>query len=102
MSEVTKEYVVNPHHFLDSITKEIVEVLLENPKIAYNKSSLAEAADVSRDSLYRRIDSFIESGLIEEADVESETTHWRLNSESGIAEKLGSLLYQDLRGETQQ
>ena len=97
MSEATEEYEVNPGHFLDSVTKEIVEVLLENPKIAYNRSSLAEAADVSRDALYRRWDSFKETGLIEEAEVESETDHWRLNPDSSIADNLGSLLY-NLRG----
>ncbi|MCY4730496.1 hypothetical protein KY092_07985 [Natronomonas gomsonensis] len=96
MSEATKEYEVNPQHFLDSVTKEITEVLLENPKIAYNRSSLAEAAGVSRDALYRRWDSFKDTGLIEEAEVESETDHWRLNSDSSIADNLGSLLY-DLR-----
>lgn len=100
MSEATEEYEVNPHHFVDSVTKEIAEVLLENPKVAYNRSSLAEAADVSRDALYRRWNSFKKAGLIEEAEVESETTHWQLNSDSSIAENLGSLLYTDLRGET--
>lgn len=97
MSETTDEYLVNPHHFLDSVTKEIVEVLLENPKIPYSKTSLAEEANISKDALYRRWHSFKEVGLVEEAEVESKTQHWRLNSESSIADNLGSLLYQDLR-----
>jgi hypothetical protein len=33
MSESAGEYDVNPHHFEDSVTKEIAEVLLDNPKI---------------------------------------------------------------------
>lgn len=32
MSETIEEYDVNPHHFVDSVTKEIAEVLLESPK----------------------------------------------------------------------
>lgn len=36
------------------------------------------------------MDSFKKVGLIEEAEVESETTHWQLNSDSSIAENLGS------------
>ncbi|MFB1064914.1 hypothetical protein [Natrinema sp. H-ect4] len=102
MSETMDDYVVNPHHFLDSVTKEIVEVLLENPKMPYSKTSLAEAADVSPDALYRRWEDFKEAGLVEEADVESKTQHWQLNSDSSIADNLGSLLYQDLRGESHQ
>jgi len=97
MSETTDEYLVNPHHFLDSVTKEIVEVLLENPTMPYSKTSLADAADISKDALYRRWDDFKEVGLVEQADVESKTEHWRLNSDSSIANNLGSILYQDLR-----
>mgnify|MGYP000371512558 FL=1 len=103
MAESAQEYAVNPHHLLDSITKEVATVLLENPKIAYNRSSLAEAAGVSRDALYRRWDSYEEIGLIEEAEVESKTTHWRLNSDSEIADLLSELLHSTLReGENQE
>jgi len=98
MTEYSEEYAVNPHHFLDSITKQVATVLLENPEIAYNQSTLAEAAGISRDALYRRWDNYKETGLIEEADVESQTTHWKLNSDSEITYILGKLLYDVLKG----
>ncbi|MDY6769524.1 MAG: Lrp/AsnC family transcriptional regulator, partial [Candidatus Nanohaloarchaea archaeon] len=51
-------------YLLDDVTMKIVDTLLDNPAIPYNKSQLAEAADVSRDALYRRWDTLVERGIL--------------------------------------
>ncbi|MCU4753473.1 hypothetical protein OB919_16025 [Halobacteria archaeon AArc-curdl1] len=84
---------VNPQHILDTVTLKVAKTLLENPTIQYNQSTLAEAADVSRDALLRRWDTLTEIGLLQKADVESSIDHWKLNSDSEIANTLSKLIY---------
>ena len=78
---------------LDEVTEKIMRVLLENPKIPYTKSSLAEVSNVSRDALYRRWDKLQELGIIEEAPTGGKQSHYRLNTDSEIANQIGKLLY---------
>lgn len=78
---------------IDSVTEKLVRVLLENPAIPYNKKQLAEAAGVSRNALYRRWDTLKEYDLVEEAEVGSGGTYWKLNPDSPAADALIKLLY---------
>ncbi|MFB6100625.1 MAG: winged helix-turn-helix domain-containing protein [Candidatus Nanohalobium sp.] len=78
---------------IDEVTEKVMRVLLENPKIPYTKSSLAEASNVSRDALYRRWDKFKELGIIEEAPTGGKQEYYRLNSDSEIVNEIGKLLY---------
>lgn len=80
---------------IDEVTEKVLRVLLENPKIPYTKSSLAEVSDVSRDALYRRWDKFKELEIIEEAPTGGKQEHYRLNSDSDIVNQIGKLLYKE-------
>lgn len=80
---------------LDSITLKVARTLFENPKIKYNKTTLAEKAGVSKDALYTRWDSLVKGGLVEKAEVESEVDHWQLdqNTASPIQQALSQIMY---------
>jgi DNA-binding Lrp family transcriptional regulator len=86
---------VDAEDILDSITLKIAKTLFENPKIPYNKTSLAKAADVSKDALFRRWDTLVEGGLVEKAEVESSVDHWQLktNGASPLPDALSQILY---------
>ncbi|WP_313694133.1 hypothetical protein [Halorarum halobium] len=94
MTEETQERV-DADDILDSVTLKIAKLLLENPKIKYNKTTLAEKAGVSKDALYDRWDTLVKGGLIEKAEVESEVDHWQLNQDtsSPLPEALGRIMY---------
>lgn len=81
---------------LDKVTEDIMTVLLENPTMPYNKSTLAETAGVSRDALYRRWPSFVEAELVEPVPVGGRAEYYRLNSKSDIVNAIAKILfYQD-------
>lgn len=79
----------------DEVTEKVLRVLLENPKIPYNKSSLAEVSGVSRDALYRRWDKFKELEIIEEAPTGGSQEYYRLNTDSELVDQIGRILYLD-------
>jgi len=94
MTEEFQEYV-DAEDILDSITLKIAKTLFNNPKIPYNKTSLAEAADVSKDALFSRWNTLVKGGLVEKADVESNVDHWQLarNTTSPLPDALSKILY---------
>ncbi|MDY6777793.1 MAG: winged helix-turn-helix domain-containing protein [Candidatus Nanohaloarchaea archaeon] len=79
-------------YILDPVTRKVVEVLLENPDVPYNKSSLAEEAGVSRDALYRRWDTLMDMGIVEEVTMGSEASYYSLHGESEAVEAIQKLL----------
>lgn len=80
---------------LDEVTEKILRVLLENPTIPYNKSTLAEVSNVSRDALYRRWDKFKELGIIEESEIGGGSKYYQLNTDSELVDQIGRMLYLD-------
>lgn len=78
---------------VDSVTKRIVHTLIQNPTIAYNKSQLIEASDVSRSAFYKRFKELRGRGVIKPAEVEAGHQYWTLNSDSDAANALATLLY---------
>ncbi|QIB75331.1 hypothetical protein G3I44_14165 [Halogeometricum borinquense] len=81
------------HPFLNDVAERIVRVLLENPDTTYTKTSLINAADVSRNAFYRRFDSIVESGVAMRTDDGDGQAHWQLNPDSKMAEALERMIY---------
>lgn len=82
-----------PPHIIDEVTLRIMDTLLDNPTIPFNKSQLADAAGVSRDALYRRWDVFLEYDIIKEADVGAGGTYWTLNADADIVDALARIIH---------
>lgn len=105
MSKQTQKYA-DAEDILDSVTLKIVKTLFENPETPYNKTSLADAANVSKDALYSRWNTLVEGGLVEKADVESSVDHWQLaqGTASPLPTALNDILYvvgnEDYNGDT--
>ena len=78
---------------LDQATAQIVELVLENPGIHYNKSQLARHAEVSRETVYDRLEALLTYGVLEEADVQIQTTHYKLNPDADATNAFAQLLY---------
>lgn len=78
---------------LDTVTAKVLNVLIQHPTIPYNKSQLAEQADVSRDALYDRWDTYIKLGMIQEAEIGGNRTYWTLNPDSEIVDGVARILY---------
>ena len=94
MSEQIHKYA-DAEDILDSVTLKIAKTLFENPETPYNKTSLAEAADVSKDALYNRWNTLVEGGLVKKANVESSVDHWKLaqDTSSPLPDALNDILY---------
>lgn len=84
---------VSTDYLLDDVSTTIVDTLLDNPAIPYNKSQLADAADVSRDALYRRWDTLVERGILKKSDVGAKGTYWELNEDSDVVEAIARILH---------
>lgn len=82
-----------PSKILDDCTEKIMRVLIENPAVPYNKSSLAEAAGISRDALYSRWEELEKKEVIMEAKVEGKADYYRLNPDSEIVDSISRILY---------
>ena len=80
-------------YILDDVTVKVVDTLLDNPSIPYSKSQLAEAADISRDALYRRWDALVENNIVKKSDVESGGDYWELDQDSEKVEAIAKLLH---------
>ena len=83
------------YKILDEATAKIVRMAIENPTIYYNKSQLARHAGVSRETVYDRLDALLDYGVLEEADVQMQTTHYKLNPDSKAADAISRLLYRE-------
>lgn len=80
-------------YILDDVTVKIVDTLLDNPAIPYNKNQLAEAANVSRDALYRRWDSLLEHNILKKSDIGAKGDYWELNEDSDTVEAITRILH---------
>jgi len=80
-------------YILDDVTLKIVDMLLDNPAVPYNKNQLAENAGVSRDALYRRWDALIEHGIVKKSDVGSKGDYWELNEASDTVEAIAKIIH---------
>ncbi|MDY6789016.1 MAG: hypothetical protein SVV03_03555 [Candidatus Nanohaloarchaea archaeon] len=89
----TAEREKTPDKIVDGVTVQVVNALLDNPTVPFNKSQLAEAAGVSRDALYRRWDAFVGYGIVEKADVASGKAYWTLNSDSDTVDALARIIH---------
>lgn len=80
-------------YLIDDITLKIVDALLDNPTVPFNKSQLAKAAGVSRDALYRRWDTLVTYDIVEQADVGASDTYWTLNPDADAVDALARLIH---------
>jgi response regulator of citrate/malate metabolism len=94
MQQAKEKHRKDLHYILDDVMMNIVDTLLENPKIPYNKSQLAKAAGISRDALYRRWDTLTAFNIVKESDVAAEGTYWELNQDSDMVESIAHILHQ--------
>ena len=76
----------------DQKTLQIIQTLLENPKIAYNKTQLADNSGVSRDALYKRWDVLVDEEIIVDCSAPGESSFYQLNSESELVNLIGKTL----------
>lgn len=76
----------------DETSLKILKVLIENPKIPYNKSELARQAEVSRHALYKRWDGIEELGIVKKADVEGKQEYYELDSNSDLVDAISKTL----------
>lgn len=95
MSSATTRHDTQTNTLLDDITIKIVTTLLENPTIPYTKTQLADAAEISRDALYRRWNDLQEHEIIQRADNEDGRDYWTLNQQSDAVKALTTLIKQD-------
>lgn len=86
----------NAYKILDEATAKMVKLAIENPTISYNKSQLARHAGVSRETVYDRLEALLDYGVLKEADVQIETTHYKLNSDSEIANFFSKVIYHEV------
>ena len=85
----------NPEYIFDKVTLKIVDTLLDNPSIPYNKNQLAEAADISRDALYRRWDVLLEYSILKKSEVGSSGDYWELDQNSDTVEAIARILHSE-------
>ncbi|MFC5133488.1 MULTISPECIES: Lrp/AsnC family transcriptional regulator [Haloferacaceae] len=93
MSPATARQDIQTNTLLDNITIKIVETLLENPTIPYTKTQLADAADISRDALYRRWNDLQAYDIIQRAEDETGGDYWTLNQEADAVKALATLIH---------
>ncbi|MFB6244875.1 MAG: winged helix-turn-helix domain-containing protein, partial [Candidatus Nanohaloarchaea archaeon] len=85
----------DPKHIFDNITLSIVDTLLDNPTIPYNKKQLAEAAKVSRAALHKRFPTLVADGIIKEKEVGSVGKYWQLNEDSRLVNAMAETLHRN-------
>lgn len=90
MKEETKQ--VGAEVIFDESSLKILTTLLENPKITYNKTQLAEQSNVSRDALYRRFPTLKEKGIVIDSSAPGESSFYQLNTESELVNSIGKTL----------
>jgi len=93
MSTATAKQDSQTNTLLDDITIKIVDTLLENPTIPYTKTQLADAADISRDALYRRWNDLQAYNIIQRAEEETGGDYWILNQNADAVKALATLLH---------
>lgn len=68
----------------------VLDTLLDHPSHDYTKTELAEVNDMSRSTLYRVWDRLEALDLVEETRTIGNTTLYRLNHDSTLAEKIAA------------
>lgn len=74
--------------FGDSPMVKILDVLLENPKLDYSKKELAEAAGISKSTLYKLWDKLEEGRIVEKTRKIGNATLYKLNEDSRVVQEL--------------
>ncbi|MFB6208899.1 MAG: hypothetical protein ABEJ56_02040 [Candidatus Nanohaloarchaea archaeon] len=90
-----KEKNKDLEYILDKVTLKVVDTLLDNPAIPYNKNQMAEASGVSRDALYRRWDSLVSQNIVKESDVGSGEKYWELDESSETVGALSRIIHEN-------
>lgn len=96
MSPATAKQGSRANTLLDDITFKIVETLLENPTIPYTKTQLADAADISRDALYRRWNDLQSYDIVQRAENETGGDYWTLNQQADAVKALATLIHRQV------
>ncbi len=86
--EVEKHKTPIRRVFGDSPKVKVLDTLIENPKLDYSKKELAEAAGISKSTLYRLWDELEEEGLVEETRKIGNATLYKLNEDSAVVREL--------------
>jgi len=89
MSEETNKGAAEA--IFDSESLKILQTLMENPQITYNKTQLAKQSDISRQALYRRFPAFEEKDIIIDSSAPGESSFYQLNTESELVNNIGKI-----------
>lgn len=74
--------------FGNSPKVKVLDTLIENPKLDYSKKELAEAAGISKSTLYKLWDELEGEGIVEETRKIGNATLYKLNEDSRIVREL--------------
>ncbi|KXB07243.1 hypothetical protein AKJ51_01730 [candidate division MSBL1 archaeon SCGC-AAA382A20] len=74
--------------FGNSPKVKVLDTLIENPKLDYSKKELAEAAGISKSTLYKLWDELEEEGIVVETRKIGNATLFKLNEDSKIVREL--------------
>src|SRR2546428_11546765 len=66
----------------------VIDFLLDEPGRAFNKSELAEGADISRPTVYKLLPHLSSLGLVTTADSSGGAEGYRLNTQSTLVRSL--------------
>ncbi len=77
---------------LNRTVENVLDVLLDHPNVGYSKTELAEAAGISRSTLYTVWDALEAHGIVVEKKRYGGTTLYRLNPESELVDHLGRII----------
>lgn len=76
---------------MDATLAKVVEFLLKNPVMDYSKTDLANEADVSRSTLYRKWKVLEELSILKKSRKYQNTQLYKLNTDSPVVDELGRL-----------
>ena len=74
--------------FGNSPKVKVLDTLIENPNLDYSKKELAEAAGISKSTLYKLWDELEEEGIVVETRKIGNATLFKLNEDSKIVREL--------------
>ncbi|MFB6292048.1 MAG: winged helix-turn-helix domain-containing protein [Candidatus Nanohaloarchaea archaeon] len=77
---------------LNKNVEKVLDVLLDHPNVGYSKKELAEAAEISRSSLYRIWPTLEKNGIVVEEKRYGNTVLYSLNVESELVNHLGRII----------
>ena len=74
--------------FGDSPKVKVLDVLIGNPNLDYSKKELAEAAEISKNTLYKLWDELVEKKMVKKTRKIGNATLYKLNEDSKIVKEL--------------